>query len=178
MAERGWPLEDGYRVDLFARQELVRGPDIVELWVTEAGLPADEAHRRLNEVLLVATHEGRGPVAVTTAYLRHDARLRMDLWHYRAFVAPAHRLSVLAITMAAIGRDVLRDRFVSGEDLRGAGVIFEVENPGLQRAHNQAIWPRLDFVFIGENARGDHVRLHPFPGALAPPPPAPAQGST
>ena len=33
---------------------------------------------------------------------------------------------------------------------------------------NQAKWMPTEFTFIGENAKGDHVRVHYFPGARAP----------
>ncbi len=31
-----------------------------------------------------------------------------------------------------------------------------------------ALWLPADFTFIGENAKGDHVRVHYFPGAHVP----------
>jgi hypothetical protein len=171
VAEHGWTLEGGYRAVVFAEQSAISADQVVELWTREAGLPPAEARRRISELLLVATRRGEGPVALTTAYLRHNEQLRMDVWYLRGFVARRHRGGALALGMARLSRDLLRDRFVSGADTRGAGVLGEVQNEGLKRAFNQAVWPRLDLVFIGENARGDHVRVHPFPGAVAPPPP-------
>ena len=47
--------------------------------------------------------------------------------------------------------------------------IYEVENEGLKRHFDDALSLPTDFTFIGENQRGDHVRVHYFPGALAPP---------
>jgi hypothetical protein len=45
--------------------------------------------------------------------------------------------------------------------------IYEVENEGLKRHFDDAL--PTDFTFLGENQRGDHVRVHYLPGALAPP---------
>lgn len=50
-------------------------------------------------------------------------------------------------------------------------MIFEVENEGLKEYFNGALWLPLEFTFVGENERGDHVRVRYFPGALAPAPP-------
>jgi hypothetical protein len=55
-------------------------------------------------------------------------------------------------------------------DPRGIGIIYEVENEGLKRHFPLALWLPTEFTFIGENAKGDHVRVHYFPGALAPKP--------
>ena len=39
----------------------------------------------------------------------------------------------------------------------------------VKRHFDDALWLPTDFTSIGENQRGDHVRVHYFPGALAPP---------
>ena len=79
-------------------------------------------------------------------------------------------MSTLAGSLAVHGREVLEERFVKGEDTRAGGIIYEVENPGLKSYFNKALWLPTDFTFIGENERGDHVRVHYFPGATVPPP--------
>ena len=160
------------RIHLFAGQDAVDAAAVTDLWTREAGLTKDEARRRIGEVLLVATDDAGALAGVSTVYLRQSEQLRMDLWHFRVFVAAAHRNGTLAVHLARHARDLLRARFVSGQDVRGAGMIFEVEHPGLRRRLDQAVWPRTDFAFIGLNARGAHVRVHYFPGALAPEPPA------
>ena len=167
----------GYRVELFAEQNRVDKADVIKLWIRDAALDPNEAERRAAEILAVAT-DGQGDLAaVSTTYLQHNDQLRCELWHTRVFVAAAHRQSGLAIELAHTARDHLTERFVSGADRRSIGVLFEIESPILKRFFPDAIWARTRFVFIGENARGDHVRVFYFPGALAPepdggPPPA------
>ena len=39
----------------------------------------------------------------------------------------------------------------------------------VKRHFDDALWLPTDFTSIGENQRGDHVRVHYLPGALAPP---------
>jgi hypothetical protein len=88
----------------------------------------------------------------------------------RVYVAEQHRRSDIAITLAITAREILGKRFVSGEDLRGAGMLFEVENEILKTVFDRGHWRRTQFDFIAERPWGDHVRVHYFPGALAPEP--------
>ena len=88
----------------------------------------------------------------------------MDLWYFRTFVAAAQRHGHVATQLTFHNRDLLEQRFVSGEDTRAPGVAFELENEGMRRYYNRAVWLPADFVFIGDNQRGDPVRVHYFPG--------------
>jgi hypothetical protein len=164
------PLEDRYRIVPMAEAGSSAADDVLALWAREGAVPEQEARRRVHEVHLVAIEESEGLVGVSSAYLKRNTQLRLDLWYYRAFVAQAHRQSRLAVQLALRGRDLLEGRFVSGEDTRAPGIIYEVENPGLKQYFNKALWLPTDFTFIGENERGDHVRVHYFPGAQAPMP--------
>jgi hypothetical protein len=170
MPDYGIPLDERYRIEPFSESAVSR-EDVLSLWTRESAVPAAEAARRIEEVLLVAVERDEGVVGVSSSYLQRNEQLQMDLWYYRAFVARAHRMSSLAVLLALIGRDHLKTQFVTGRDTRAAGVVYEVENEGLKRTFNAALWLPTEFTFIGENARGDHVRVHLFPGALAPDPP-------
>jgi hypothetical protein len=65
-------------------------------------------------------------------------------------------------------RDHLEQRFISGENTQATGILMEVENEGLKTYFNRALWLPLEMNFIGENSRGDHVRVRYFPGARVP----------
>jgi hypothetical protein len=160
--------EDRYRIERFDETAEVTADDVLALWEREGVVAAEEAQKRVHEVHLVAVERDEGVVGVSSAYLQRNPQLRMDLWYYRAFVARAHRMSNLAVLLAVNGRELLERRFVDGEDRRVAGVAYEVENDGLKRYFNKALWLPTDFTFIGENERGDHVRVHYFRGANAP----------
>lgn len=161
-------LGPGLRIELYAEQDAVTDEDVIALWTSQAGLSIEEARRRILELLLIGIHERAGVVGVSTAYLLRNPQLDMQLWYYRVFVAPEHRMSSLAVLLAVRGRELLKSRFVSGADDRAAGAIYEVENPGLKSYFNQALWLPTQFTFIGENSKGDHVRVHYFPGAVVP----------
>ena len=158
----------GYRVELLAEHDAVDHRAVLDFWDREGAMPPEEAARRVHEVLVATTDAAGLVVGVSSAYIDRNPQLGMDLWHFRSFVAEAHRASDIALTQSLMGRDHLRGLFVSGQDTRGGGVVYELENEGLKR-RTEAIWPfGLHFAFIGENERGDHVRVYYFPGAVAP----------
>ncbi len=167
--EAEYPLEDRYSLAPFQEAD-VDPEDVLDLWRREQVLTEAQATQRIHDVHLVATERDGGVVGVSSAYLKRNEQLRMNLWYYRAYVSKAHRESSLAAHLAVQGRDVLEDRFVSGGDTRAPGIVYEVENDGVKRYFNRGLWLHMDFIFIGENQRGDHVRVHWFPGARVPPP--------
>ncbi|HYU15808.1 MAG TPA: hypothetical protein VEL05_07050, partial [Candidatus Acidoferrum sp.] len=165
-----YPLEDRYRIQPLTETGEISADDVLRLWARAGAVPLAEAQRRVHEVQLVASERDEGVVGVSSVYLQRNAQLRMDLWYYRTYVASAHRHSNLAAQLIFGNRDLVEERFVSGEDTRAAGIVFELENEGLKKYFNKALWLPADFTFIGENQRGDHVRVHFFPGARAPVP--------
>jgi hypothetical protein len=172
----GEPLPPGYGIHLFAEQDLVGAEAVIAMWTRAGVLAPAVAAARVPELLHVVTDPSGAPAGVSTAYLSRHPRLLMDLWHYRTFVAAEHRWGRVGRTLFVAGAAHLRERFESGRDRRGAGVVFDLEHEGLKH-FSVAVWP-TGHAFIGLNDRGDHVRVGYFPGALAPPPPGPAQGST
>ncbi len=176
--ERDWStspndLHEGFELHVFGESPAVGPDDVTDLWRRERAIPAAEAERRISEVLLVVT-QVRGPaVAVSSAYLRRNPRLGLDFWHYRTFVAAEHRYTSVAAHLVAKSAELLEERFAASRGTSSAaGILMEIENEGIKRHLPGGLWPRAKFTFVGENARGNHVRVRYFPGVLAPPPPA------
>lgn len=163
-------LPSGYHLQLFAEQRQISSQDIIDFWTSEGVVPPEEAQRRVAEILVVATDEEDRPVGISTTYIQRNEQLRAELWYTRVFVGAAHRRSGLAIAIACAARDHLVERYRTGADRRGIGIMFVVESEILKRFHPRAMWRRTQFTFIGEDARGSHIRVHYFPGALAPEP--------
>jgi hypothetical protein len=165
-----YPLEDRYRIVTLDETTEIGAEDVIRFWEREGAMPApNEARRRVGEVELVAVDRDGSVAGVSSLYLAHNAQLRMDLWHYRTFVGEAHRRSNLAAQLIFMNRDRLEERFVNGVDRRAGGLLFELEHEGMKAYFNKALWLPADFTFITENEFGDHVRVHYFPGATAPP---------
>jgi hypothetical protein len=165
LKDREFPLEDACRIEPLTEASEVTAEDVLRLWARERAMPAEEAGLRVHEARLVATERDEGVIGVSTVRLQRNPQLRMDVWWYRTYVAEAHRKSNLAFQLLVGNRDLLEERYVSGEDPRAAGIVFELENEGLKRYANRALWLPPDFTFIGENQRGGHVRVHYFSGA-------------
>jgi hypothetical protein len=169
------PLEDRYRIESLAGNTAIGPEDVLALWEREGVLPGSMARERVKQVNLVAITRDREVAGVSTVYLEHNPQLRMDLWHYRTFVGSAHRHTNVARHLISANRDLLERRFIAGEDTRAPGMIFALENEGMQRHLNTALWAHSRFVFIGEDQHGSHIRVYYFPDARVPPPdPAPA----
>lgn len=171
----GW-TPPSYRIEPFHEQTSITTEEIVALWTSEAGLSPAEAERRLSELLLVGIAPDGSVAGISTSYLAPNPQLQADLWYYRTFVPDAHRKSNMAVALIVASRDRLVERFTTGRDRRGLGLIFELENEGLKRHFPKGHWYESDFLFIGHNAHGAHVRVHYFPGVAAPD--AAHQGST
>jgi hypothetical protein len=164
--------EDRYRVLLFEQANDVDEGAVIEFWSAEDAMPAATAQERVGEVIAVAQVQGE-LVGVSTAYLSWSGQLRTPMWHYRTFVGAAHRRSMVAVALLRQTRFHLESQFEEGSDTRAPGIMVEVENVGLKTARMEAVWKTdwagpIRWTFIGENARGDHVRVYYFPGALAP----------
>jgi hypothetical protein len=168
MRARDYGLEDRYSIQPLGASAGATTDDVLRLWARERAMPEAEAKRRVHEVELVACEREKGVVGVSSTYLQRNAQLGMDLWQLREFVARAHRRSKLAAQLIFANRDRMEERFLSGEDTRAPGIMFELENEAAKRNLNQAVWVQTGFTFIGENQRGDHVRVHYFPGAHVP----------
>ena len=162
---------ESYRFVRFAETDSVTDQELLDFWQQEGALPPELARERIPEVVLVALGEGNEVVAISSAYLARAERLGMDLWHYRNFVSGRHREARLAQQLTIQTTGYLRERFVSGEDVRGAGVYIVVESEILKTAKNEAVWPASRFAFLGEDET-HHFRVQYFPGARVPPPPA------
>jgi hypothetical protein len=166
-----YSLPPGYRMEPLAETDAAGADEVLAFWESERAMPApEEARRRVHEVLMVALDPDDRLAAVSTVYLQRNRQLGMDLWYYRTFVGHEHRLSHLAVRLLWESRDRLSERFVSGQDARGAGMITETESELLKGHYNRAFWVISDFDFIGETPSGAHVRVHYFPGARVPSP--------
>jgi hypothetical protein len=168
--QRDYRPDERFRVEPLAESDSVSADDVIALWKREGVVADAAAERRIDQVHLVAVRDENELVGVSTIYLERSQRIPMDLWTYRTFVTAAHRESSLAAQMFLQNLETLERRFVSGEDTRGKGLLFELQNDQLMRTLNSAVWPLTGTTFIGENPMGAHIRVRYFSGAQVPPP--------
>ena len=171
-----WSIDERYRVEPFGG-DTETANQILALWEREGAVRPDaEARRRVHEALNVVIDRDEGVIALSTAYVRRNSQLDLDLWYFRTFVAAEHRNTHIATQLTMHNRDLLEQRFLNGEDTQAAGVAFELENQGMRKYINTAIWQPVDFIYIGDTDRGVPIRVHYFPGARVPSPPATGPG--
>jgi hypothetical protein len=167
-----WSIDDRYSVEPYSGDaDVAKG--ILAMWARESAVqPQEEAQRRVHEAINVVMDRDEGVVAVSTAFVQRSPQLDLNLWYFRTFVSTPHRNTHVATQLTMHNRDLLEQRFASGEDTRAAGVAFELENQGMRKYLNTAIWQPVNFIYVGDNDRGIPVRVHYFPGARVPPPPS------
>ena len=175
-AARDYRMDERFEIESLADSDRVSAEDVLALWAKEGVVADAAARRRIDQVELVAIAGDNEIAGVSSVYLDRSPRLRMDMWHYRTFIASGYRHGSLAAQLLFQNRERLERRFVSGEDTRAPGMIFELQNEGLMRTLNTAVWPRSGFTFIGDTPHGAHVRVRYFEGARVPPPDGPAGG--
>ncbi len=165
-----YELDERYTLLPFAEAD-VGEQDIVDMWEREGVVDRRDGADRAREAICVGIDRDDGLVAVTTAYLDHSTQLRTQMWHLRGFVAAAHRRSSVGVHLLRATRLVMEGNFVAGEDRRAPGIMFELENEGVKGTRIEAVWrddrisEGIEWTFIGENAKGDHLRVHYFAGA-------------
>jgi hypothetical protein len=171
--EMDWSMDESrYRVEPYGGDSEV-AEQILAMWARENAVrPEEEARRRVHEAINVVIERDEGVVAVSTAFLQRNPKLDMTLWYFRTFVSSPHRNTHVSTQLTFHNRDLLERRYTSGEDTRAGGIAFELENQGMRKYLNGAIWLPANFLYIGDTEFGIPVRVHYFPGAPAPPPPS------
>ena len=159
-----------YELVEFARHPSLRPEDLIAFWVGRGLLDEETARARVADVLFVATDAAGELAGIGSAFLARHPQLRMMLWHYRTYIAPEHRRSALALSMAERSQELLEARWISGRDVRGAGLVFDLQSPILRQHFRHGVWPRTRMAFFGRRPEAD-MRVRYFPGALAPDPP-------
>lgn len=157
-------MTDTYTVDnVWEEKSADLKEEIVDFWLREGALGSrEQAEQRVSQVVMVARDSFDEVVGVCTAYPRQNSQIRQVFYHYRTFVAAAHRKGSIAYRLVLAARDYFNGRFTQGHDPHIIGMIIEVENEGLRNKFDIAVWPTTGFVFIGYNHRGDHVRVYYF----------------
>lgn len=141
--------------------------EIIDFWLSEKAIGSrDMAEKRVDEVFFTARNKEGGIVGVNTAYKKYNRQLENRFYYYRTFIAPEARKSSVMGEMFNSLMNFLISRFENKEDTEAIGVLLEVENEFLKKRLNQAVWPGNNFVYIGKNERGAHLRVSYFPNAL------------
>lgn len=139
---------------------------VLALWVEHNALPAGvDPEKRVQQVAqMVYEPEGK-LIGIYTCYRQLNPQIKKHFFYIRAFVSPEYRMSHASEDM--FNRLVARKEkdFVDGRQAECIGMVAELENHGMQKQFNQAIWAVVPFVYIGDNELGSKVYVYYFAGA-------------
>lgn len=140
--------------------------EIIRFWLSEQVLSEEQANWRVNQVFLLARDPDTKIVGVNTVYKQYNKQLENLFYYYRTYVTPRARKLQMTAEMLLAARDYLEARFIDKTDTKAIGMLLEIENEAIKKRLNEAIWPVSNFVYIGKNQRGDHLRVYYFKNAL------------
>lgn len=139
--------------------------EIIAFWLAEGAIKEDRARERVLEVVKIARDPQGALAGVCTLQHKHNTRLGMPLWYVRAFVGKEHRRSSVGFCLLHTSVDYMQELYDRGEERRAPGLFMEVENESLRQLTHQGLWAYRRFAYLGDNARGAHLRVQYFKGA-------------
>ena len=140
--------------------------EIIRFWLSEKVLPEEQARQRVNQVFLIARDTVDNIVGINTVYKQYNKQLENFFYYYRTYVTPRARKFQMTAEMMLEVKDYLEDRYIDKIDTEVIGMFLQVENETIKKKLNLAVWPGINFVYIGKNQRGDHLRVYYFKNAL------------
>ena len=140
--------------------------EIIRFWLSEKVLSEQQARQRVKQVFFLARDPGKNIIGINTVYKQYNNQLENYFYYYRTYVTPRARKLQIVSEMLLQTKDYLESNFVDEVDTEAIGMMLEVENEEIKKRLNQAIWPVSNFVYIGKNQRGDHLRVYYFKNAL------------
>ncbi|MCP4426250.1 MAG: hypothetical protein GY803_17300 [Chloroflexi bacterium] len=139
--------------------------EIIQFWLEHGALVArQQAGERVDQVIFVVRDQSDQIVAVNTAYQQYNQQLRNHFYYYRAFVSEPHRQSDLAAQLTLTACDYFNQQFLAGRNPQLIGVFTVIESAILRKHGTQAVW-RNTLIYIGQDSRGNHLRVFYFDGA-------------
>jgi GNAT superfamily N-acetyltransferase len=153
-------------IDVWQKADEKDRQDAAALWRADGAISDEQSIQdRLPQLCVLCRASSGELLAMTTAYRHFSSQLDNQFYVLRMYVGKKARRSGVGFRLLHRVIEVLEQRYRSGEDTSAIGILFELENPTIQQARSEAIWPTTRFVFIGKNVRGDHVRVRYFEGA-------------
>ncbi len=135
--------------------------DIVDLWLDSKVLSAQEASRRVSEVVCTIRNSNNELVGVTTAYAREFIRPGNFYYYMRMFVKPMERRSYEMLEEAY--RQTYRTLSqVHHTENEVYGIVLEMENVKFSGKGVINRLVKLGPVYWGKNGVGQDVWYHRF----------------
>ena len=158
-----------------------RAAELQAMWrEAGAGIPPAEAMKRTREAVCAARDADGKLVGISTAQPRRVPFLGENMFYFRAFVVPELRRGTLGPRLAFASRKLLNAEYQQSTDpTYPIGLFLEIENAGLSRDNERAVWdrparrsqpehtswPHGALVYAGRSPRGLDRRIWYFDDA-------------
>lgn len=159
-------LEAGFSIEpVWGSVNEALAEEVIAFWLDESAIPGNVARQRVSEVVQISRDSENRIAGVCTLEFKRNQRLGLPLWYVRAFVSKKYRRSSVGFCLLHSTVDYMQARYDRGEDRQARGIFMEVENKTLQETAHQGLWAYGRFAYIGDNSRGEHMRVQYFQGA-------------
>ena len=170
-----------------------RSVELQAMWQrARAGIPPEQAVTRAQEAVCAARDADGKLVGISTAQPRLVPFLGENMFYFRAFVVPELRRGTLGPRLAFASRQLLNAEYQQNTDPSyPIGLFLEIENAGLSRDNERAVWdrpalksrpehtswPHGALVYAGRSPRGLDRRIWYFDDARLQRPGLPRQNA-
>lgn len=152
--------------NLWQKVDPVLADEIAGFWLEQKALSdVRQAIERTAQVVFLARNSEGKIVGVSTAYKKWQESLEHHFYYMRAFVHPDYRNQDLGRIFTRAVVSFFELQFITGAETEAIGIFLEIENRFVQENRRDAILPDGDFVYLGKNSRGAHLRVRYFKGA-------------
>lgn len=136
---------------------------IIDFWMAEGAMPTREiCAQRVKDVAMIAK-QGEEICAVSSLFITPVPTLRTHLYGFRAFVGTKFRYGMAATNLAGNLWRELNTQFAAGElNPRLPGMVYLLQNKGMNRGLSFGISPRTGFFFAGFDSQGQQIRVKWF----------------
>ncbi len=140
-----------------------------QLWKKHfPNMPDKMLDERVHQVVFAVTTLEGNFVGISTAYKAYIDQLKNNMYAFRCFIDPDHRVPGLTTKLLVKTRDWLEEIYQQDGDEKEhcIGVITMVENERLIKVRTEAIWRGSGMVYIGNTKAGKPIRVYYFKKAL------------
>jgi len=140
--------------------------EVIELWNTLGALPPNvNPQERVKQVVCVIESDNRIIGVSTTKRVLIKQLNNNYFFNYRLLIHPEYRIPGLTEKLGKNTIERLENDFITGKT-DCIGMITLVENNEYKDHRKQAVWPDTGFIYIGNSAKGHHLRVRYFKGAI------------
>ena len=142
------------------------GKQLLSFWKEHApALEEERAVQRLNQLVWVVRYQSGEIAGEATAEKVFIKQLRNYFYNVRVMHAPLKYPGLMA-KLITDTRDFLESIHTRDDENRCIGIITLVESDALKKKLTKAILPAGHLVYIGNTAKGSHIRVSYFGGSV------------